>query len=421
MKSAPARWRPGPLGALVDELERAVLHLDSLLEALDEEALARPRTLPGAAGLTLREVLEHVLYSGHVYDDLLRTAFGAAAPPDPPARDLPGQDLTALRRRLRALPTGTWSLLADKADWSEEEIAALRIRAGWGVDYDLEQLLEHAVVHVWRHARQVERLLAADAPAWIEALAAPRAGGVGNVRGEGATEAYFASAEWYDRLYSFKDYAGEAAHLVEVVDERWPEARTLLDVACGTGRHLEHLRGRFACEGLDLSPGQLAEARRHLPDLPLHLGDMRDFRLGRAYDVVCCLFSAIGYMTTLPDLGRACAAMARHVQPGGLLLVEPWLAPETWRPGTVHGLFIDEPELKIARLGTSLVRGRLSVLDLHHLVGTPESTRHFVEHHELLLATRSELRAALEAVGLSAEYDETGLGGRGLWIARKPG
>jgi hypothetical protein len=41
-----------------------------------------------------------------------------------------------------------------------ERITALEIQAPWGPVYDLEQMLEHAIVHVLRHRRQIERFLA---------------------------------------------------------------------------------------------------------------------------------------------------------------------------------------------------------------------------------------------------------------------
>ncbi|MBA2569767.1 MAG: methyltransferase domain-containing protein, partial [Chloroflexi bacterium] len=84
------------------------------------------------------------------------------------------------------------------------------------------------------------------------------------------------TAELYDLFYDWKDYAAEVERLAVIVAERVPGARTLLDVACGTGRHLELLRGRFVVEGVDLDAGLLAVARERLgPDVPLHRGDMR--------------------------------------------------------------------------------------------------------------------------------------------------
>ena len=46
------------------------------------------------------------------------------------------------------------------------------------------------------------------------------------------------SAAIYDAIYSFRDYAGQAAKLTALIDERLPNAATLLDVACGHGRHM---------------------------------------------------------------------------------------------------------------------------------------------------------------------------------------
>ena len=90
-----------------------------------------------------------------------------------------------------------------------------------------------------------------------------------------------------------------------------------------------------------------------------------------------------------------------------------------WHVPSVHSLFIDEPELKIARVNTSFVDGRLSYFDLHYLVGTPEGTEHFVERHELGLFETDEMLAALSSVGLKVTYDAEGLTGRGLFIGRR--
>src|SRR5919198_4612710 len=135
------------------------------------------------------------------------------------------------------------------------------------------------------------------------------------------------SARIYDAVYSWKDYPREAELVHELVQARKPGAETLLDVACGTGAHLAELRRRYRCEGLDRNADLLAVARERLPDLPLHEGDMRDFDLGRRFDAVTCLFSSIGYLMTVEALEAAVATMAGHLEPGGGLLVEPWLSP----------------------------------------------------------------------------------------------
>lgn len=230
------------------------------------------------------------------------------------------------------------------------------------------------------------------------------------------------TARYYDKLYAKKDYAGEVQRLIALLGvEPDRSQKTLLDVACGTGGHLEHLAKNFRVEGLDICPELLEIARARAPGVPFHLGDMTDFSLGEQFDIVICLFSSIGYVKTLDKLKDAVCSMTAHLKPQGVLAIEPWFTPENWHPNTVHGMYIDEPELKIARMNTSFVKGKVSVFDLHHLVGTPEGTEYLVEHHELGLFEVKEMISVMEEVGLTVKYDPDGLTGRGLYIARKNG
>src|SRR4030065_300061 len=89
---------------------------------------------------------------------------------------------------------------------------------------------------------------------------------------------YSKSAPWYDLIYSFKDYAGEADRVRSLLQghARRP-LRRLLDVACGTGEHLRFFQELFEVEGIDLNEAMLAVARAKLPGVALHHGDMLDF------------------------------------------------------------------------------------------------------------------------------------------------
>jgi len=228
------------------------------------------------------------------------------------------------------------------------------------------------------------------------------------------------AAKYYDKIYSFKDYEKEASKITLVVEEHLKsEGRRLLDVACGTGKHIEYLKDQFEVEGLDVSREMLDIARVRNPNVMFHRADMTDFDLNKKFDVITCLFSAIGYTKTFELARRAIACMSRHLVVGGLLIVEPWFPPEAWHAGTVHAMLIDEPNLKIARVNTSFVEGRVSYFDLHHLIGTPEGTTHFVEHHELGLFTIEEMKQMFADAGLSVSYDAEGIAGRGLYVGEK--
>jgi SAM-dependent methyltransferase len=225
------------------------------------------------------------------------------------------------------------------------------------------------------------------------------------------------SARIYDAIYSaIRDYSHEAAELDRLIQDQRPGARTLLDVACGTGAHLAHLTG-YEVEGLDLDPQMLAVARERLPDVPFHEGDMADFDLGKRFDAVVCMFSSIGYVRTDERLRSALASMGRHLEPGGVLVVEPWLSPEVWLDRHVGAVFVDEPELKIARMNVAEREGTVSMFVFEYLVGTPDGIERFSEPHELGLFTVEQYLEAFRAAGLEADHDPEGPMGRGLYIA----
>ena len=229
------------------------------------------------------------------------------------------------------------------------------------------------------------------------------------------------SARLYDAIYSFKDYGEEAAGVHELIQARKPGAATLLDVACGTGLHLAELRRWYRCEGIDVDPNQLEIARERLPDVEVHEADMRDFDLGRRFDAVTCMFSSIGYVRGTDELRQAIATMARHLEPGGVLVVEPWLSPDRIQVPYVGAVFVDEPALKVARINAVEVAGNRSIMEMHYLVGRPDGVEHFTERHELTLFQDEEMLDAFRAAGLAVEHDhEGGPMGRGLYIGLAP-
>lgn len=214
------------------------------------------------------------------------------------------------------------------------------------------------------------------------------------------------TADVYDLLYEAagKDYEAEADALHELVQSRRPGARSLLDVACGTGAHLLHLRDGYDVAGTDLEAAMLDQARQRLPDVPLTEADMRELDLGRTFDVVTCLFSAIGYMASTADLDRAIAAFGRHLAPGGIVIVDGWIRCSAWiDPGVVHALSINRDQRAVARVVRSRRSGTRTTLELHHLVGTPSGIEHVVETHELTLFSDDEYRAAFERAGLTVD------------------
>jgi SAM-dependent methyltransferase len=227
------------------------------------------------------------------------------------------------------------------------------------------------------------------------------------------------SAELYDAIYHFKDYPRECQRLHAIISKAVPDARTILDVACGTGEHAKFLKEHHAIDGVDINQNYLLAARLKNPSGTYSCADMTELDLGRTYDVVTCLFSAIGNVKTIERLESAVDHMARHVKPGGVLIVEPWFSPDQWNPGQVFIHGGEMPDGKVCRMSLSRREGHLSVLDFHYLHGTRQGIIAYSERLELGLFTRTEMTQAFVAAGMDVTYDPDGLMGRGLYIGRQ--
>jgi len=228
------------------------------------------------------------------------------------------------------------------------------------------------------------------------------------------------TAEFYDKIYGFKDYKKETEALVNIIKNHVEiKNQSLLELACGTGIHSGYLSEYFAVEGLDISQEFVDIAGKRNPSSKFYQGDMINFKLVKKYDIITCLFSSIGYVKTLGNLEKTFENVSEHLKSGGLFVVEPWFTYETWTPGKVHAILIDEPQLKIARMNTSFRDGRLSYFDLHYLIGTPEGTEHFAERHELGLFEKEEMIAVFEKTGFEVVYYPEGITGRGLYVGKK--
>ena len=217
------------------------------------------------------------------------------------------------------------------------------------------------------------------------------------------------TAELYDLVYSELDYEGHAVTVEGIIRSRNPEASSLLDVACGTGKHLEIWRDRFErVAGLDLDEALLAIAAERVPGVPLHHGDYTDFDLGEAFDAITCLFSSIGYARVPDRLDAAVAAMARHLAPGGVLVIEPWLQAEDIRLGSVRVLGRETDGLAVARTSVISVDGLVSDARFDYLISTPEGSEHRTEHHVMGMFTPDQFEHAFTAAGLAFEWDPDG-------------
>ena len=127
------------------------------------------------------------------------------------------------------------------------------------------------------------------------------------------------SGEVYDATYERRAAAGESVHGEADFVERFAPA-SVLDAGCGTGRvGREIARRGLDVVGVDLDPEMLATARLKAPGVDWRLADLSTVRLGRLFDVVVMAGNVMIFLAPGSE-AAVVSNMARHLQPGGLLI-----------------------------------------------------------------------------------------------------
>lgn len=149
--------RPGPFGTLMDEYARAAADFCAVVEGFDTEVYTRGRGGDDEHTASAHALCAHVCGAARRYSEYIRKALGlphvdryeaplglVASPAD-------------VRPALGAAMRYTEEGLADLYDDPREAHEIVTFLVAWGPRYDPEMILEHAIVHLLRHRRQLER------------------------------------------------------------------------------------------------------------------------------------------------------------------------------------------------------------------------------------------------------------------------
>jgi len=194
----------------------------------------------------------------------------------------------------------------------------------------------------------------------------------------------------------------------------------MLDVACGTGNHIAHLKKYYDITGIDLDKDMLKVAKKKYPDMKFHNGDMRKFDLNKQFDVIVCLFAAIAHITSKSQMKRTIKNFARHLKVGGVLIFEAFITPGTFKPNLVHAVFVNEPDLKIYRVNVTRRKRNIVLIDFHVLVANKKGVEYITENHKLAMYEHKDFLDIMKSEGLKSGYLKEGLmANRGLYIGVK--
>lgn len=149
----------GAAGALMDVYEKAIRELQYIITDITDDELKHitdPLT-EDTNCRSIQTVLSHVIKAGYNYVIAIRKNLG--------------EDI-AFHEAILLNSISEYEMAFDELiqyterlfdDFPEMQLEVFKqedkILSRWGQQYDPEQILEHAIVHVMRHQRQIERFL----------------------------------------------------------------------------------------------------------------------------------------------------------------------------------------------------------------------------------------------------------------------
>ncbi len=144
------------VSAIMDEYERSVKDLQRIIATMSDQDLAEiaDRHTDNPDCRSIQTVLAHVVSSGYSYGIYIQAHKNKAQRKRALVLRNTASEYVA---DLKNLMTFTRELFADIYDDElEEPDNDKKIKTNWQQSYDIEQLMEHAIVHVLRHRRQIE-------------------------------------------------------------------------------------------------------------------------------------------------------------------------------------------------------------------------------------------------------------------------
>ena len=217
------------------------------------------------------------------------------------------------------------------------------------------------------------------------------------------THEWFASwfdSPYYPMLYRHRNEIEARDFLNRLHDFlQLPQDGTILDLACGQGRHSRTLHALgYRVVGVDLSPASIAVARELAsPGQHFEIADMRTFDLAQTFDAVFNLFTSFGYFSNEDDNVRVLSCVHRHLKTDGVFVLDYLNAyPLLDHPEELQSTIIDGIEFQTKKHR----EGKCVVKDI--AINTGERVLHFNERVQLF--TREDLTTMLGQNGFTVEH-----------------
>lgn len=226
-------------------------------------------------------------------------------------------------------------------------------------------------------------------------------------------------SQYYDLLYSDKDYLNEVEYIDKLIKSNTNNAKTLLDMGCGTGKHAELFCNKgYVVHGIDLSLDMLkiAETRRQGKENNLNFSqsNIMNLNLNKKFDVIVSLFHVISYQNSNEELIRAFEVAKEHLNDGGIFIFDFWYGPAVLTDlPTTRIKKLENKNIKVTRLAEPIMHAMKNIVDVNYTVFIEDKNTNEIikktELHKMRYFFDTELEMVCDKVNFTFEKKYTWL------------
>jgi SAM-dependent methyltransferase len=236
-------------------------------------------------------------------------------------------------------------------------------------------------------------------------------------------------AKYYDLLYTDKNYVKEAKYVNDIISKHSKKHKNILELGCGTGIHaIELAKSGYWIDGIDLSKGMLQKATKRIDNLPktlasklsFSLGDIRNFRNKKKYDIVISLFHVTSYMTTNHHVEEMFKTANIHLKKDGLFIFDCWYGPTVLTDRPVERIKnLENKEIKVIRIAKPEIFPNENMVNVNYEISiidkVTKKSEKTNETHTVRYFFKPEIVSFLEKAGFKL------IDARELITNKKPG
>lgn len=213
-------------------------------------------------------------------------------------------------------------------------------------------------------------------------------------------------ADYYDLIYKDKNYKKEATFLDSIFKKNKIKKKArLLELGCGTGRlAFELVKLGYSIDGIDLSKKMIARAKKvDISGLNFEIGDVRNYRGTKPFDLVISLFHVVSYQLTYSDLIKTFESANSNLKKNNHFIFDCWYGPAvlTLLPQKKYKQ-TKINNITLSRVATPTLFENENIVDVKYIIrvcGNNIENTTFEETHRVRYFFKSEIEYFLNQTG----------------------